>query len=156
MARILIIDDEGKIRSSLKSALERRGHAVVTAENLGESRQFITAGFDVILLDIILPDGNGLDFLKEILERDSRQVVVMISGHADIDTAVSAIRAGAYDFIEKPLSLDRVLITIDNASRTSNLISETERLSSAVYGSFIGRAESIIRLIGEVHKSAPW
>ncbi|UCG61742.1 MAG: sigma-54-dependent Fis family transcriptional regulator, partial [Candidatus Zixiibacteriota bacterium] len=155
MPRILIIDDEQNIRSSLKSALERRGHDVVTAENLKQGREYVSAGFDVILLDIILPDGNGLDLLKELLERDSRQIVVMISGHADIDTAVQAIRAGAYDFIEKPLSLDRVTITIDNATRTSGLIAEKERLSSAVYGLFIGKDEAIIRLIGEVQKSAP-
>ncbi|UCE23885.1 MAG: response regulator, partial [Candidatus Zixiibacteriota bacterium] len=110
MPRILIIDDEENIRTSLKSALERRGHSIVTAENIEQGRQYAAAGFDVILLDIILPDGNGLDLLKELLEQDSRQIIVMISGHADIDTAVQAIRSGAYDFIEKPLSLDRVLI----------------------------------------------
>ncbi|UCD62672.1 MAG: sigma-54-dependent Fis family transcriptional regulator, partial [Candidatus Zixiibacteriota bacterium] len=155
MPRILIIDDEPSIRSSLKSALERRGHSVVTAEKLAEGREYAAAGFDVILLDIILPDGNGLDLLQQLLERDSRQIVVMISGHADIDTAVKAIRDGAYDFIEKPLALDRVLITIDNATRTGSLISEKERLTETVYGSFIGHSEPILRLINEVHKSAP-
>ncbi|MEW6412736.1 MAG: sigma-54 dependent transcriptional regulator [Candidatus Zixiibacteriota bacterium] len=155
MARILIIDDEEQIRTSLKSALERRNHEIVTAENLAQGRQFAQAGFDLVFLDVMLPDGNGLDLLEELLARDSRQIVVMISGHSDIDTAVKAIRVGAYDFIEKPISLDRVLITIDNATRTTSLISEKDRLTSAVYGNFVGRSEPILRLIDEVHRSAP-
>ena len=105
MARILIIDDEEKIRSSLKAALERRGHETVTAENFKTGNEYAGVDFDVVFLDVMLPDGNGLDLLRTLLIRDPRRVVVMISGHASIDTAVEAIRLGAYDFIEKPLSL---------------------------------------------------
>ena len=134
MARILIIDDDEKICSTLKSALERRGHEIVTAENFNQGKEFAGVGFDIIFLDVMLPDGNGLDLLKHIRSENGNQSVVMISGHADISTAIEAIKSGAYDFIEKPISLDRVLITIDNAVKTTTLISENERLNSIVYG----------------------
>ncbi len=138
MAKILIIDDEENIRSSLTSALERRGHDIVTAENIDRGRRYCEADFDLIFLDVMLPDGNGLDLLKEILERDQKRAVVMISGHADVDMAVEAIKSGAYDFIEKPLSLDRVLVTIANVLKANALLNEKTRLESLVYGEFIG------------------
>ncbi len=155
MAEILIIDDEEQILKSLKSALDRRDHSVVTARTLSEGRRFAAADFDVIFLDILLPDGNGLDLLDEILKRNRNQTVVMISGHADINTAVKAIRQGAYDFIEKPISLDRVLVTIDNATTTRNLRSERERLASIVYGDLLGDSAPIRQLRTEVEMSAP-
>ncbi|MDH3889479.1 MAG: sigma-54 dependent transcriptional regulator [candidate division Zixibacteria bacterium] len=155
MARILIIDDEENIRSSLKSALERRGHEIVTAESFTQGAQFASSGFDLIFLDVLLPDGNGLDLLKSILAQNRRQIVVVISGHADIDMAVEAIRVGAYDFIEKPVALDRVLITIDNATKTSDLVTENTRLSSLLYGEFIGESAEIRGLKNDVVKSAP-
>jgi len=154
MARILIIDDEEKIRLSLKTALERRGHETVTAENFRTGLEFAATDFDIIFVDIFLPDGNGLDLLQTILSRDNRQIVVMISGHGSIETAVEAIRRGAYDFIEKPLSLDRVLITIDNALKTSRLVVEKNRLTSQLYGDFIGESEIIRRLKNDVARSA--
>ena len=154
MARILIVDDEENIRSSLKSALERRGHDVVTAAGYAEGAEFSSAGFDIIFLDVFLPDGNGVDLLKAILSQNPGQIAIMISGHADIDIAVEATRAGAYDFIEKPLSLDRVLITIDNAARTNRLIGERSRLSSIVYGDFVGQAPAVKRVREDIARSA--
>ncbi|MBN1211333.1 MAG: sigma-54-dependent Fis family transcriptional regulator [candidate division Zixibacteria bacterium] len=155
MSRILIIDDEEKIRSSLKAALERRGHEIVTAENFKKGSEYAGGEFDVTFLDVLLPDGNGLDLLRAILTHDRWRIVVMISGHASIDTAVEAIRLGAYDFIEKPISLDRVLITVDNAAKTSNLISEKNRLASQLYGEFVGESEPIRRLKNDIARSAP-
>jgi len=154
MAKILIIDDEENIRSSLKSALTRRNYETVTAATLGEGEKYWSAGFDVIFLDIMLPDGNGIDLLKKIVSKNPNQPVVMISGHADIETAIEAIRIGAYDFIEKPLSLDRVLITIDNALKQSRLTSEKDRLTSKVYGDFIGQSPAIDKLKSDIEKSA--
>ena len=130
MAKILVIDDEENIRASLKSALENRGHTVVTADSISQGREYASGPFDLILLDVMLPDGNGVDLLKDIIMRNRDQCVVMISGHADIETAVSAIRLGAYDFIEKPLSLDPILITIENATRTSRLVSASPHSES--------------------------
>lgn len=154
MARILVIDDEDNIRASLKSALERRSHEVVTAATYAEGHEFAAAGFDIILLDIMLPDGNGMDLLRSVILKNPNQLVVMISGQADIDLAMEAIRAGAYDFFEKPLSLDRVLITIENATRTNQLITEKDRLASQVYGEMIGESESIQKLKEEITLAA--
>lgn len=154
MAKILIVDDEASIRNSLKAALERRGHDTVTAKDFAEGREFSRANFDVIFLDVMLPDGNGVDLLKDILIKNPRQIVIMISGQADIDTAVEAIRAGAYDFIEKPLSLDRVLITIDNATRTNQLVNEKTRLSSLLYGEMVGESPAIRKLKDNIARTA--
>lgn len=146
MARILVIDDEENIRRSLKSALERRDHHVVTASTCAEARRFLPADFDLVLLDVLLPDGNGVEVLGEIVGVVSPPPVVMISGQADIDVAVAAIKKGAHDFLEKPISLDRVLVLIDNVTRTRRLRSEKDRLSSRVYGDMIGVSPSIRKL----------
>ena len=155
MARILIIDDEENIRSSLRSALDRRGHECVTADSFAQGQQFASAEFDLVLLDVILGDGSGIDLLEEIVTRRPGSCVVMISGHADIDTAVQAIQHGAYDFIEKPLSLDRILITIDNATRTSRLRSEKDRLAGIVYGELVGESDAIKQVRADIVRSAP-
>lgn len=155
MAKILIVDDEDNIRASLKSALENRGHECVTAENFIRAQEFARLDYDLILLDVMLGDGSGLDLLEEILTRNPQQCVVMISGHADVDMAVNAIRTGAYDFIEKPISLDRILITIENASRASRLRGEKNRLADILYGELIGQSESIQSLRADIVKSAP-
>ena len=155
MARILIIDDEEQIRSTLKSALERRSYDCVTAGDIQQGKSFLQAGFDIIFLDVLLPDGNGIELLADVLKENPSQTVVMISGHADITTAINAIKIGAYDFIEKPLSLDRVLITIENALQKENLVTENKRLTTLVYGSFIGESQSIQKLKQDIIKSAP-
>jgi len=155
MARVLIIDDEASIRHSLKDALGKRGHQCVTADSFAQGQQYSRATFDVIFLDVFLGDGSGLDLLKEIKTRTPETGVVMISGHADIDTAVQAIHLGAYDFVEKPLSLDRILITLDNATRTARLRAEKERLAEIVYGDLIGESQPIKRLREEIIRSAP-
>jgi two-component system, NtrC family, nitrogen regulation response regulator NtrX len=155
MARVLIIDDEASIRSSLRDALSKRGHECVTADSFAQGQQYARAVFDVVFLDVFLGDGSGIDLLKEIQTRRPETCVVMISGNADIDTAVQAIHLGAYDFIEKPLSLDRILITLDNATRTTRLRSEKERLADIVYGDLIGESEPIKRLRDEIVRSAP-
>jgi len=154
MARILIVDDEENIRASLKSAAEKRGHQCVTAGSFAQGREFAAAEYDIIFLDVMLGDGNGLDLLTEILKSRPQQCVVMISGHADIDTAVQAIHAGAYDFIEKPLSLDRILITVDNAARTTRLISEKNRLVGIVYGEIIGQSAATQKVRDDIARSA--
>lgn len=155
MPRILVIDDEGAIRSTLKSTLDKRGHETVTAGTAKQGLEFAPAGFDVIFLDIMLPDQSGMDILPELLAKYPQTAVVIISGHADIDTAVKAIRAGAYDFIEKPLSLDRILVTVDNACTAARLRTENIRLSKLVYGDIVGQSGAIKRVIDEATRSAP-
>jgi two-component system nitrogen regulation response regulator NtrX len=155
MAKILVIDDEENTRTSLKSALDRRGHSVVTGGSFAEGARMAGAGFEIIFLDVMLPDGNGLELLKDILTRDPGQIVIIISGHAGIEMAVEAIKSGAYDFIEKPFSLDRVLVTLDNAARKKQLVDETSRLSSILYGELIGESELIKKLKADIARSAP-
>ncbi|MEW6049712.1 MAG: sigma-54 dependent transcriptional regulator [Candidatus Zixiibacteriota bacterium] len=154
MARILIVDDEDNIRLSLKSALDRRGHDVVTAADCRQAREFMSAPFEIVFLDVFLPDGSGLDLLKEFLTKRRGQTIVMISGHADIDTAVKAIRLGAHDFIEKPLSLDRIFITLDNIGRTKQLVSERDRLAGRLYGEMVGNSEAVRRIKDDIARSA--
>ncbi len=154
MARILLIDDEENIRYSIKNSLDKRGYEVITAESLARGASFVAAGFDIILLDIFLPDGSGIDLLNSILKDNKNQAVVMISGNSDIDTAVKAIRMGAIDFIEKPISLERLLITIDNILKKNNLLDEKNRLQSRIYGEMIGKSESIVGLKKSISLSA--
>lgn len=155
MAKILVIDDEPNIRSSLKAAFDRRGHQTVTAADFAEGARLVRGNFDLVFLDIQLPDGNGMDLLESILLSNPQQTVVMISGHADIDTAVKAIQLGAYDFIEKPLSLDRVLITIDNAVAKARLEDERRQLQSRIYGEMIGESPTMVQLKDDIAVSAP-
>ncbi len=114
MARLLLVDDEPNILKSVGGALEREGHAVTTAGHLAKARVEAVNEFDAVLLDVWLPDGSGLDWLAELKALQPNCVVIMISGHAQLSDAVAATRRGAFDFLEKPLSLERLLITLDN------------------------------------------
>jgi len=118
MNHILIVDDEAEIRASLEEILREEGYSVATAATAAEAIVLLQdAPYDVVLLDIWLPDRDGLDVLGDIhaLAAESRPEVVIISGHGTIETAVKATKLGAYDFLEKPLSLDRTLIVLKNA-----------------------------------------
>ena len=127
MKRVLILDDEPNIRRSLQMILEHSGYSVVTAGTLADATR-VAQGVDALLLDVRLPDGSGIDFLKQFRERDSVAPAIMISGHGTIADAVEATRAGAYDFLEKPLSREKVLLALKNALDQSNLRRENEQL----------------------------
>ena len=131
MRRILIVDDEPNIGRSLQMILEREGYAVSTCQSAGQFRSF-SGRVDAYLLDVKLPDGNGIDLLREIRAAGKNAPVVMISGHGTIADAVEATRAGAYDFLEKPLGRDRVLLALKNALEQSSLRQENERLREMV------------------------
>jgi two-component system nitrogen regulation response regulator NtrX len=127
MNHILVVDDEAEIRASLEEILREEGYGVATAADAAEAKVLIEdAPYDVVLLDIWLPDRDGLDVLSEIhrLPRETRPEVVIISGHGTIETAVKATKLGAYDFLEKPLSLDRTLIVLKNAVEARRLRTE--------------------------------
>ena len=118
MSHILIVDDEAEIRTSLEEILREEGYEVATAATAAEAITLLQdAPYDVVLLDIWLPDRDGLDVLGDVhaLAAEARPEVVIISGHGTIETAVKATKLGAYDFLEKPLSLDRTLIVLKNA-----------------------------------------
>ena len=127
MNHILVVDDEAEIRSSLEEILGEEGYGVSTAATAAEAMVLIQdAPFDVVLLDIWLPDRDGLDVLADMhqLVMEMRPEVVIISGHGTIETAVKATKLGAYDFLEKPLSLDRTLIVLKNAVEARRLRTE--------------------------------
>ena len=133
MHNILIVDDEPDIRKSLSGVLEDEGYRVASAET-GESclAELKRRAFDVVLLDIWLQGIDGLTTLEEIKKHDSGPEVIIISGHGTIESAVKATKLGAYDFLEKPLSLERTLILVKNAVEAHRLRSENRDLKSQV------------------------
>lgn len=131
--RILIVDDEENIGRSLRMILEREGYQVNVALNAAQLRAFPDlARLDLFLLDVNLPDGRGIDLLRELHTSEITAPVIMISGQATIADAVEATRAGAFDFLEKPLGRDRVMVAIKNALEQGTLRRENRRLREAV------------------------
>src|SRR5437764_4327646 len=129
MNSILVVDDEADIRKSLRGALEDEGYKIGTAES-GEACLEVlkTRTYDVILLDIWLPGIDGLETLEKIKEQEDPPEVIIISGHGTIETAVRATKLGAFEFLEKPLSLERMLIVIKNAVEARKLRGEKREL----------------------------
>jgi two-component system nitrogen regulation response regulator NtrX len=145
MSRILVIDDERAIRNSLKEILEYEKHEIDLAEDgLVAIELFQKNSYDVVLCDIKMPQMDGIEVLDKLQELSVETPVIMISGHGNIDTAVEAIKKGAYDFIEKPLDLNRILITIRNATDKNTLIKETKTLKKKVYKTFDIVGDSIV------------
>ncbi|MEE8487541.1 MAG: response regulator, partial [Gemmatimonadota bacterium] len=117
--RVLAVDDEKLIRVWLGTHLEEAGYEVLTAGSLGEARTLLAQHpVDALILDLRLPDGHGMDLLREALETDSDLVVIILSAHGDIETAIDAVKLGAYHFLEKPCTLDDLLITLDKGLET--------------------------------------
>lgn len=156
MAKILVIDDEKSIRNSMKEILAFEGHEVVLAENGMEGVVAVkTEKPEIIFCDIKMPKMEGIEVLQRIKKFTPEIPVIMISGHGTIDTAIEAIKKGAYDFIEKPLDLNRILITIKNATDKSQLVQETITLKTKVSKKYemIGSSpalEHIRMMIGKV------
>ena len=125
---ILVVDDEPDIRSLLKEILEDEGFEISVAENAGDAREARRQRRpDLVLLDIWMPDTDGITLLKEWSEGGQVDVpVIMMSGHGTVETAVEATRLGAYDFIEKPLSIAKLLVTVQRALETADLQRENE------------------------------
>jgi DNA-binding NtrC family response regulator len=136
MAKILVVDDEKSIRNTLREILEYEKYTVVDAADGKEALEKTgNDEFDVILCDIKMPGMDGMEVLDHLLDT-SDTPVIMISGHGNIDTAVEAIKKGAYDYIAKPLDLNRLLVTIRNAMDRSSLITETRKLKRKVSGTY--------------------
>ncbi len=157
MSKILIIDDERPIRNTLKDILEYEDYKVETATNGFEGLEMIEKqNFDVVLCDIKMPKMDGIEVVEKISELRNNIPVIMISGHGNVDTAVEAIKKGAFDFIEKPLDLNRLLITIRNATDKSTLLSETKVLKRKVNKTYemIGESDAIIKIKNMIDKVA--
>lgn len=154
---ILIIDDERSVRGSLGEILRDEGYGVEVAENGAEGIQKVEKQhFDVIFCDIKMPGMDGIEVLDKLMAMGTDSAIVMISGHGDIETAVDCIKKGAFDFIPKPLDLNRTLITIKNASERTSLVSQTKVLRKKVYGAdMIGQSEAIENIRTMIDKVAP-
>lgn len=157
MSRILVIDDERSIRNTLKEVLEYEKHEVDLAEDGPVGLEMFSANsYDVILCDIKMAKMDGIEVLAKITEISTDIPVVMISGHGNIDTAVESIKKGAYDFLEKPLDLNRLLITIRNAMDRSSLISQTQVLKTKVSKMYeiVGESEAIMQVKNMIDRVA--
>ncbi len=160
MGKILIVDDERAIRRALREILEFEDFQVDEAENGKEGLEKATSTtYDIIFCDIKMPMMDGMEVLDELIKAKVETPVIMISGHGNIDTAVQAIKKGAFDFIEKPLDLNRILVTIRNAKDKVVLVEETKQLKTTVKrfkgSSIIGETEGIIRIKEMIEKVAP-
>ena len=160
MAHLLIIDDEKPIRASLREILEYEGHKVSEA---GTGMDGILAAtktaHDAIFCDVKMPQMDGLDVLDMLAKKDVATPVIMISGHGTVDTAVAALKKGAYDFIQKPLDLNRVLVTLRNVLEREALVETTRVLTKKVHTSqshhIVGESEGIQKILHMIQTVAP-
>ena len=160
MGKILIVDDERAIRRALREILEFEEFEVAEAENGKQGFDMAKAEeYDMIFCDIKMPEMDGMEVLDGLLKAKVDTPVIMISGHGNIDTAVQAIKKGAFDFIEKPLDLNRILVTIRNASDKTVLIEEKKVLKKVVKrfkgSSIIGETDEINQIKEMIEKVAP-
>ena len=158
MAKILIIDDERAIRNTMKDVLEFENYQVDVAENGRAGLEMATStNYDLIFSDIKMPEMDGIEVLTALREAEVESPVVMISGHGNIETAVDCIKRGAADFIEKPIDLNRLLISTKNALEKKTLVQETKVLKKKVGSRFqmIGESEQIQHVRELIHKVAP-
>lgn len=158
MAKILVIDDERAIRNSLKDILGYENHVVEDASDGISGLELIKERrYDLVLCDIKMPGMDGMELLQKLEEIDPQPIVIMISGHGNIETAVEAIKRGAFDFISKPLDLNRLLITLRNALDKEKLVRETKVLKKKAAGrsTMIGESKSLGELREMIEKLAP-
>ncbi|PKN55697.1 MAG: Fis family transcriptional regulator [Deltaproteobacteria bacterium HGW-Deltaproteobacteria-14] len=157
-ATILIVDDEKNIRVSLARSLSIEGYRCDDADSVASAlARFEPLSHDLVMLDVQLPDGSGLDVLAELKGRAPETPVVVMSGHGTIEMAKEAIRLGAHDFIEKPLSIDKILITLHNALQFANQRRELETLRAKVRagGELVGRSRAMSDVRERIELAAP-
>jgi DNA-binding NtrC family response regulator len=158
MAKILVIDDEKNIRGTLKDILEFEKHNVTLAEDGKAALTAVENGeFDLIFSDIKMPEMDGIELLAKIKEMGVGTPVVMISGHGNIETAVECIKTGAFDFVEKPIDLNRLLVVLRNALEKKNLTQETKRLRKKVEKQLqmVGNSAPIQKVLDMIERVAP-
>lgn len=160
MAKILIVDDEAAIRNTFREILEFEKYNVEESpDGLDALVKLKQSTFDVIIMDIKMPKMDGMEALERIQILAPDTPVIMISGHADINTAVEAVKKGAFDFVSKPLDLNRMLITVRNAMDKSSLITETKvlkkRVSKSKTQKIIGESSAINSIKGTIDRVAP-
>jgi DNA-binding NtrC family response regulator len=160
MPHILIIDDEASIRSALREILEYEHYTVREAEDGQAALKLLEKeSFDLIFCDIKMPRMDGMEVLEKMKERGVESPVVIITGHGSVETAVEALKKGAYDFIQKPLDLNRILVTVRNASNQSTLVKETKTLRKKVNkisgSEIVGESSAIMEIKRMIDTVAP-
>jgi DNA-binding NtrC family response regulator len=158
MSHILIIDDEKAIRKTLGEILAYEGYKIDDAENGDEGlRKIKEKVYDVVLCDIKMPKVDGLEFLEKAKEINPDVPIIMISGHGTIETAVEAVKKGAFDYVAKPPDLNRLLITIRNAMDKQTLVTETKVLKRKVskVQEMIGESGALKKIKDTIDKVAP-
>lgn len=156
--KILVVDDERSIRNTLKEILEFEGHEITLASDGAEGVEKAQASqFDAIFCDIKMPNIDGKELLDKLVQGGCESTIIMMSGHGDIDTAVDCIKKGAYDFIQKPLDLNRILITLKNATDKTELVKETKTLKRKIskVQEIVGDSASITKVKGMIERVAP-
>src|SRR5438045_4754655 len=149
-AHLLVVDDEPSILTTLQKALSLEGYSVDVAGGMKVADEKLKKrSYDLCLFDVQLPDGDGLALLAQVRAAKSEVPVIMMSGHATIDTAVKATRLGALNFLEKPLNTDALLITVDTALRLERAEAEAKalRLASGAGGELVGQSAAIKKLV---------
>ncbi|MBI5888607.1 MAG: sigma-54-dependent Fis family transcriptional regulator [Deltaproteobacteria bacterium] len=154
----MVVDDEIDIREALGGVFRDEGYAVASAGSAEEALKKLDSRIpEIVLLDIWLPGMDGIDALKEIKKKYPALPVIMISGHANIETAVKATKLGAYDFIEKPLSLDKVILTVEHALEQKRLVEENNELRAKALARYeiIGKTKAVEDMVGAIRRAAP-
>ena len=155
--KILIIDDERSIRNSLKEILGDEGHDVDVAEDGATALKMVDKDkYNAIFCDIKMPGMDGMEVLDKLVSMGIDSAIIMISGHGDIDTAVDCMKKGAFDFIQKPLDLNRILITLKNSTERASLVKENKILKKKIYGAdMIGNSAPMEHIRSMIAKVAP-
>ncbi|MBX3183741.1 MAG: sigma-54-dependent Fis family transcriptional regulator [Polyangiaceae bacterium] len=156
-AHILVLDDEVAILSTLKKALTLEGYSVDVAGGVGVALERLRRGsYDLMILDVALPDGDGVDLLEQLRREGNDTAAIMMSGHATIDAAVRATRLGALDFLEKPLSTDRLLLVVDNTLRLVRAEAEARELkaSAGYFDELVGESHAMRALREQIERAA--
>src|SRR6478609_1963599 len=156
-AQILVVDDEPSILATLKKVLSLEGYGVEVAGGVAVAESKLAKqSYDVVLLDVALPDGDGLSLLSKLMSGGLEAQVIMMSGHATIDIAVRATQLGALDFLEKPLSTDRLLVVLDNALRLTRAEAEAQELrrEAGLGDELIGESRPMLALREQVLRAA--
>ncbi len=160
MSKILIIDDEKAIRNTLRDILEYEKYSIHDAENGKKGLELIkNNSFDLVFCDIKMPEMDGIEVLEHINAIKADLPVIMISGHGNIETAVECVKKGAYDFLSKPLDLNRILVTVRNALEKSYLVKETTNLKKKIFQTsiteIVGNSKAITSIKEMIDKVAP-
>lgn len=159
MKNILVIDDERSIRRTLKEILEYEGFKIDEAED-GEDgiAKALSKNYDIILCDIKMPKKDGIEVLETVLASKPESLFIMVSGHGTIETAIEAVKKGAYDFLQKPIDLNRLLVTMRNATEKETLVAETKELKKRVHKQktteIIGESAAILAVKQMIDKVA--